>query len=151
MNSSGNPFLNPIAGIITSIYSNRVNPILRINEFHDGIDIYAEEGTDVVAVARGIVTEVSYSETYGNFLRYRLVEYEKEIEIFYAHLDKVLVEVGDIVGSGDIVGKCGMTGLSTGPHLHYSIYIENSTVDPLGFVSLEMTEEVKNKLIGRSE
>lgn len=138
-------------GVITSLYSQRVNPVLNNLEFHDGIDIYNEVGTDVVSVAKGVVTEVRYSETYGNLLKYQVQNWNnsKKIEIMYAHLDKILVEEGDILKEGDIVAKSGETGLATGPHLHYSIFVDDKAINPLSFLHLELTEEAKNKLLER--
>ncbi len=135
-------------GVITSLYGERINPLLLQKEFHNGIDIYNEIGTEVYAVGYGLVKEARYSETYGNVLIYEVIDGNKktEIEVFYGHLDKILVNVGDKVLKGEIVGKSGNTGLVTGPHLHYSIFIDGKTINPFSFVALSMTDEVANEV-----
>lgn len=136
-------------GVITSLYGKRVNPVLLTDELHDGIDIYNKVGTDVVSVAKGVVTEVRYSETYGNVLVYEILDHNRDtkIEVFYGHLDKILVSVGDNVLKGEVVGKSGDSGLTTGPHLHYTILIDDKSIDPFDFVKLKMTEEVAKEVI----
>ncbi len=126
------------------MYGKRENPVLKTDEFHNGIDIFNEVGTNVIAVGDGVVRSVRYSETYGNVLVYEINNNSKNnrIEVFYGHLKKVLVDVGDKVSKGEVVGKSGDTGLVTGPHLHYTILINGKSINPLGFVKLSMTEEV---------
>ncbi len=135
-------------GVITSLYGKRVNPVLHTAELHNGIDIYNEVGTDVFAVANGLVREVRYSKTYGNILVYEVTDENENnrIEVFYGHLKKVLVDVGDRVSVGEVVGKSGDTGLVTGPHLHYTVMINGNTINPLRFVELDMTEEVTKEI-----
>ncbi len=91
----------------------------------------------------GVVKEVRKSETYGNVLVYEIISNDicSEVEVFYAHLDKILVGVGDRVKKGEVVAKSGSTGLVTGPHLHYSILIDGITINPLNFVELPITVE----------
>ncbi len=103
----------------------------------------------IVAVADGVVTDVKKSETYGNILVYKLNGTNKDVKVFYGHLDKVLVEVGEKVKQGEKVAKCGETGLVTGAHLHYSIYVDNKTVNPLTYVKLDLTDDAKNEILSR--
>ncbi len=133
-------FTNPMDGYITSTYGNRINPVLNKNEFHNGVDIYGEVGQDVFAIADGIVTEVRYSKTYGNVVKYRLKDFEK-YEVFYAHLDKVKVKVGESITKGNVIAKCGNTGLTTGPHLHFTLYRDDETVDAINLLDMEITNE----------
>ncbi len=132
-------FVNPVNGVITSLYGYRINPVLKTQEFHNGIDIYEEVGTDVVAVWDGEVTEVRNSKSYGNVLKYRILNNSKyksaDVEVFYAHLDKVLVSVGDKIKKGEVVAKSGETGLVTGPHLHYTVLVDGKTINPISFLS----------------
>ncbi len=139
----------PLNSYITSTYGSRVNPVLKTNEFHDGIDIYGQVGDDVYAVADGVVTDIETSKTYGNVLVYKLKGTDKDVKIFYGHLDKVLVKVGEKIKKGEKVAKCGETGLVTGAHLHYSIFVDNKTVDPLPYVKLDMTDEAKMEIQNR--
>ncbi len=134
---------------ITSTYGARVNPVLNTSEFHDGIDIYGQVNDDVLAVGNGVVTEVKKSDSYGNVLIYQLKGTKKPVSVFYGHLDKILVEVGDEIKQGEVVAKCGNTGLVTGAHLHYSIYVDGETIDPLRYVKLNLTEEAKNEILDR--
>ena len=127
-------WLWPVEGVITSQWGERQNPLLHKQEFHDGLDIAVAEGTDVVAVRGGIVTEVRTSATYGRLLKY---ETEDGYTVMYAHLSKVLVKKGDEVQQGQVIAHSGNTGLSTGPHLHYSIQKDGEWQDPLSFLSSE--------------
>lgn len=126
-------WLAPVKGVITSACGERVNPILGKQEIHNGLDIAVEEGTDVVAVKSGTVTEVRTSATYGKVLKY---ETEDGYEVMYAHLSQVLVKKGDEIRQGQVVAKSGNTGLSTGPHLHYSLWRNGELIDPMDFVSM---------------
>jgi len=131
--------VNPVYGIITSLFGHRINPVLGIPEFHDGIDIAVSEGTGVIAVKDGIVIEVRYSNSFGNLVRYRTSD---GYEIMYAHLKTIHVEVGDEIELGQIIAYSGNTGLSTAPHLHYTIWRNGVLIDPIYFVDLPYTEIV---------
>ncbi len=141
--------INPMDSYITSTYGSRVNPVLNTSEFHNGIDVYGQVGDDVFAVADGVVTEVKKSDSYGNVLVYKIYGTNKEVSVFYGHLDKVLVEVGEEIKRGEVVAKCGKTGLVTGAHLHYSVYVDGETVDPINYVKLDLTDEAENEILGR--
>ena len=125
-------WLSPVEGVITSACGNRINPILGKRENHNGLDIAVAEGTDIVAVKSGRVTEVRTSATYGKLLKY---ETEDGYTVMYAHLSKVLVKPGESVKQGQVVAKSGNTGLSTGPHLHYSLWKGDELLDPMDFLS----------------
>jgi len=123
-----------VEGIITSACGERVNPVLHKQELHDGIDIAVAEGTAVAAVKSGTVTEVRTSATYGKLLRYQT---EDGYEVMYAHLSEVLVKKGDEISQGQVVAKSGNTGLTTGPHLHYSLWRDGELLDPAEYLSAE--------------
>ena len=127
-------------GVITSSCGTRENPILQKEELHDGLDIAVAEGTDVLAVKSGTVTEVRTSATYGKLLKFETTD---GYEIMYAHLSEVLVKKGEKVEQGQVVAKSGNTGLSTGPHLHYGIYKDGALLDPMDFITLSWTDGVK--------
>ncbi len=133
-------------GVITSLYGNRINPVLGTKLSHEGIDIYNVIGTDVVAVADGVVVEVLQSKTYGKSLKYKLDLNGVEVEVFYAHLNEILVKVGESVKQGDVVGKCGATGMVTGPHLHYELLLKGENINPIKYIDLGYSDEIKNKL-----
>lgn len=117
--------LNPISGKlrVSSGFGMRVHPILRYLRPHKGVDLRANSGTPIRAVMDGVVIETRYDSYYGNFIRIR---HNDDLVTLYGHCSKTLVKKGDRIQSGQIIGKVGMTGLATGPHLHFEI-IENGT------------------------
>lgn len=117
-------------------------------EFHTGIDIATNEGTEVVAVRSGAVTKVGVSNTYGNYVKYAT---EDGYEVMYAHLSRVLVDENAEVKKGEVVALSGNTGLSTGPHLHYGLSKKDELIDPMDFVELEYTQEVVEEYKKRGE
>ena len=127
-------WIEPVNGIITSSCGERENPILQKMEYHNGLDIAVAENTQAVAVKSGIVTEVRNSETLGKVLKY---ETEDGYTVMYAHLNDVLVKKGENVKQGQIVAMTGNTGLSTGPHIHYSIWRGDMLINPMQFVDLD--------------
>ena len=127
-------WLPPVKGVITSACGERVNPILGKRENHNGLDIAVAEGTAVIAVKSGKVTEVRTSATYGKLLEYETTD---GYTVMYAHLSKVLVQEGEMVKQGQKVAESGNTGLSTGPHLHYSLWKGEKLLDPMDYLSAE--------------
>lgn len=85
---------------------------------HTGLDMAAAEGTPLVAVAQGTITEVSYDGAYGNKT---VLTLEDGTEIWYCHQSSTAASVGDVVGPGDPIGAVGSTGNTTGPHLHIEV------------------------------
>ncbi|MBE6011551.1 M23 family metallopeptidase [Anaeropeptidivorans aminofermentans] len=136
-------WINPLTGIITSGFGERINPVLNKKELHNGIDIAADEGTGVLAVQNGTVTRIYRSSTYGNAMEYKT---DNGYDVMYAHLKKVLVKEGDRVEKGQIVALSGKTGLVTGPHLHYTLIKDGKLIDPITFVELPYTADVKANL-----
>ena len=127
-------WIPPVNGVITSACGERVNPILGKRENHNGLDIAVAEGTAVIAVKSGKVTEVRTSATYGKLLEYETTD---GYTVMYAHLSKVLVQEGEQVKQGQKVAESGNTGLSTGPHLHYSLWKGEKLLDPMDYLSAE--------------
>jgi len=125
-------WLSPVEGVITSGCGERENPILHKQENHNGLDIAVAEGTDVIAVKSGTVTEVRTSATYGKVLQYETTD---GYTVMYAHLSEVLVKEGEEIWQGEVVAKSGNTGLSTGPHLHYSLWKGETLLDPMEYLS----------------
>ena len=119
-------------GVITSACGTRENPILHKEELHDGLDIAVAEGTEILAVKSGTVTEVRNSVTYGKLLKFETTD---GYQVMYAHLSEVLVEKGEKVKQGQVVAKSGNTGLSTGPHLHYSLWKDGKLLNPIDMIS----------------
>ena len=118
-----------------------MNPVFNKEEFHDGIDIAAATGTSVAAAMDGVVTVSSWSNTYGNYIIFITKE---GYEIKYAHLLKSFVKSGDTVEQGQIIAQSGNTGLTTGPHLHYSISDATGYIDPFSYVNLDYTPKARS-------
>lgn len=115
-------------GILTSGFGYRSSPITGRRKFHSGVDLSAERGTRVYAVARGVVAMADYNSGYG-----RMVEIDHGLGIIsrYAHNSSVFVEEGDWVDAGQVIATVGTTGQTTGPHLHFELLIDGDAVDPL--------------------
>lgn len=125
--NDGVPFLiHPTnGGIITSRFGNRWG------RNHNGIDIGHKEGDNVYSAFDGIVKECRYDSGYGNKI---IVKHENNIETVYAHLSKFDINKGDVVKAGDLIGRVGTTGKSTGPHLHFEVRINGVPVNPETFI-----------------
>lgn len=115
---------------ISSVFSkSRFHPVLKRSRAHNGVDFAAPTGTPVRSVADGVVTMAGYNSGGGNTVKVRHGRYETA----YLHLSKIdpRVKAGSKVSRGQVIGKVGMTGLATGPHLHFSFYDQGRYVDPL--------------------
>ena len=100
---------------------------------HPGVDLRAPKGTGVESIADGVVVEVEEVPVgYGHFVR---IAHEGTLSTLYAHLDKVEVEPGEKVIRGQQIGDVGMTGWTTGPHLHFEVMVGNKAVNPLDIIS----------------
>lgn len=119
-------------GVISSPCGARTNPVLDVEEYHNGLDIAADEGSNVYAVRSGIVTDIHFSETYGNVMSYKTND---GYTIVYNHLKSILVEEGEKITQGEVVAYVGSTGLVTGPHLHYTVYLDSMLMDPRQFTT----------------
>ena len=117
-------------GKITSKYGNRTHPILKSVKFHRGVDIAVSIGTPVYSGIKGIVTFAGKKGNYGNLVE---IEGNDGIKVRYAHLNSIDVVTGQKVSDGEKVAETGNTGMSTGPHLHYEIIIDENPVNPLDF------------------
>ncbi len=118
------------SGKITSKFGNRNHPVLKSVKFHRGVDIAVSLGTPVYAGIKGIVTFAGKRGNYGNLVE---IEGSDGIKVRYAHLSKIDVVAGQRVSDGEKVAETGNTGMSTGPHLHYEIIVDESPVNPLNF------------------
>lgn len=114
-------------GYISSGFGNRLHPFSGKHHFHNGIDISAPSGTDVMASRAGIIESVEYDDVCGNYIR---IKHENNYETIYCHLKKVFVQLNQQVQSGMIIGTVGTTGMSTGPHLHFEIRNLGDPKDP---------------------
>lgn len=131
LNNLSSPYIlslaSPVEGEISAPYGH-----LQSN-FHKGIDFRADEGTPVYAAADGIVIEPVDVDTGDG--KNVIISHYTNVNTFYAHLSKVIVNEGDKVKQGDLIGYVGSTGASTGPHLHFELCIDGEYVDPIDYFS----------------
>ena len=130
----GGTFAWPAPGYytITSSYGMRFHPVIKVYRTHTGMDIGAPMGSYAIAANDGIVTTSTYSNSYGNMI---IIDHGGGVTTLYAHGSELLAQVGDIVKRGDAIMKVGSTGWSTGPHLHFEIRINGTTIDPYPYVT----------------
>ncbi len=122
----------PARGILGSGFGVRQSPFTETKVFHHGVDIDAPPGTPVKSAAGGKVVRSGYEPLYGNVV---VVDHGYGYRTLYAHLSERIVEGGAIVRKGDIVGKVGGTGRTTGPHLHYEVHVNGLAVNPARFLN----------------
>jgi murein DD-endopeptidase MepM/ murein hydrolase activator NlpD len=126
------PSIMPTKGWLTSAFMReRVHPILHLARPHEGIDVSAPMGAEIEAPAAAIVTEVRWEEGYGNIIT---LDHGYGLVTRFAHCSKILVARGTRVKRGQKIALVGSTGLSTGPHLHYEVWVNGKPVDPMKYV-----------------
>lgn len=116
---------------ISSNYGYRSDPFKGSSAFHAGIDIPGRTGDPIYAAEEGRVTAAEQSGARGKYI---IIEHEGGLETWYMHLSALDVTPGEQVAKGDIIGKLGNTGRSTGPHLHFQVVKHNKTVNPLDYL-----------------
>ncbi|MBQ8798830.1 MAG: peptidoglycan DD-metalloendopeptidase family protein [Lachnospiraceae bacterium] len=116
---------------IYSYFGNRISPITGKKEYHSGIDIGGAYGADIVASLAGKVIKSTWTAMNGNHV---VIDHGNGVQTYYLHASKLLVKAGDYVKQGQVIMKCGSTGWSTGPHLHFTIRINGTPVDPCKYV-----------------
>ncbi len=121
-------YVIPIHGKISSGYGYRLHPITGLPDFHKGIDIPADEGTEISAFRSGTVIQAQSSVSFGNFVA---IQHENGVITRYGHCSRLNVKVGDMVEAGDVIGFVGNTGYSTGSHCHFDISVNGVFVNPL--------------------
>lgn len=125
------PSIRPTKGLITSTFGYRKSPFTGLRDFHSGLDIGAKIGSPVKATADGKVT---FADRQGYLGKLVVIDHGHGLITRYAHLSKILINCGDIVKKGEIVGKVGNTGKSTGSHLHYEVHLDGVPVNPLKYI-----------------
>ncbi len=126
---------------ITSEFGKRQNPFGRGYELHDGIDFAGNYGTPVYATAAGTVLKTGWLGGYGKRV---LVEHPHGYRTLYGHLSEIAVDANTPIERGQLLGYVGSTGRSTGPHLHYSIYLDETAIDPKDYLDETPTTLPKN-------
>lgn len=126
------PLRRPMSNTeITSTFGSRLDPFLGTWAMHAGIDFRGETGTPVYATARGRVAEAGWSGGYGQMVE---IDHGHGMSTRFGHLSAILVAPGQSVEPGQMIGRVGSTGRSTGPHLHYETRIDDGAVDPIRFL-----------------
>lgn len=122
----------PSSSRITSGFGGRESPTEGASSNHQGMDIGAPTGSNIVAAADGTVTISTYSYSAGNYI---MLNHGGGVSTVYMHCSQLLVSAGDTVKQGQVIAKVGSTGYSTGPHLHFGVRLNGSYVNPAKYVS----------------
>ena len=129
------PELHPLGNFkfshTSSTFGMRKDPVTKEDKMHKGVDFSAKTGTPVIATASGTVEKVeSLKGGYGNYIQ---IKHDDQYQTLYAQLSEMDVKAGDKVEKGQLIGKVGSTGHSTGPHLHYEVIKAGERVDPIDY------------------
>ena len=126
------PSRNPLDGLrLTSDFGMRIHPVLGGHRMHKGIDLASPIGTPVHATADGVIGRADWFSSYGLFVA---IEHGDSLETRYGHMSQLNVAAGQIVHKGDIIGYVGLTGRTTGAHLHYEVRIGGEAVNPVPYL-----------------
>ncbi|WP_020409318.1 M23 family metallopeptidase [Hahella ganghwensis] len=125
---AGRPILK---GWLSSYYGYRSDPFTGKRAWHAGVDFAGKEGSDIVAVAGGVVTHASERYGYGQLVE---INHGGGLVTRYAHCKEILVAVGDVVQKGQALALMGSTGRSTGPHVHFEVRKNGKPMDPAKFI-----------------
>ncbi|MCU0243129.1 MAG: M23 family metallopeptidase [Vicinamibacteria bacterium] len=128
---SSTPSIWPVRGYLSAGFGNRIDPFTGQRDFHPGIDISTPLGTKVQAPADGVVVFVGPKGGYGNAI---VIDHGYGMNTRFAHLDNFNVKLGQRVKRGDVIGFVGNTGRSTAPHLHYEVWVNNQTQNPIYYI-----------------
>lgn len=133
---------------MSSGYGYRVDPIYGSSKFHEGLDFAASKGTNVFATGEGKVKVAGREAGYGNVID---IDHGYNYLTRYAHLSEILVKPGEEVKRGQLIGKVGSTGKSTGPHLHYEVRYKDVPQNPVNFYFMDLTPEEYYEMIRIAE
>jgi len=125
--SNYTPSIWPVIGHISDSFGERLDPFSGEGAFHTGVDVSADYGTPVHVTADGVVTIAENHSGYGRLV---IVDHGFGITTFYAHLSAYSVMAGGHVKRGEVIGFTGISGRSTGPHVHYEVRVNNAPVNP---------------------
>lgn len=128
---SHTPVMAPLVGVITDGFGPRLDPVTRKPAFHDGLDISVALGTVVTAPADGVVVFANRDSGYGKMLK---INHGYGYTTVYGHLERFLVKEGTKVTRGQAIGKVGLSGRTTGPHLHYEVWKDGEKQNPLHYI-----------------
>lgn len=126
------PSIWPVQGFVTSGFGHRHAPLRGGTRFHEGIDIASPVGTPIKAPADGVVTFAGYKSGLGKVI---VVDHGYGISTMYGHNAQINVTEGDRIKRGMIIASIGMTGRTTGPHLHYQVMVDGVPIDPMKYIA----------------
>ncbi|MDE6801913.1 MAG: M23 family metallopeptidase, partial [Muribaculaceae bacterium] len=147
------PSIQPVSSeslrTMASGYGRRVDPVYGTVRFHEGMDFSAPIGTPVYATGDGVVTAAGrVMSGYGNMVD---IDHGFNYMTRYAHLNDVLVKPGQVVKRGDLIGRVGNTGKSTGPHLHYEVRFKGQPQNPVNYYFQDLTPEEYAEMVIEAE
>ena len=125
------PSIRPTRGWLSSGFGNRISPFTNEKEFHKGIDLSTRMNTPIVAPADGVVSSSGRDHAMGKMLT---INHSYGLKTRYGHLSKILVKKGQYVKRGQEIALVGDSGRTTGPHLHYEVYLNGLPVNPLRYI-----------------
>jgi len=125
------PSIWPVMGWVTSGFGYRTNPFTGLTQMHEALDISNRVGTPVVAPANGIISDIGNDKAVGKVV---VIFHGFGMTTRYGHLNKVFVKIGQSVKRGDKIAEIGMTGKTTGPHLHYEVRLNGISVNPARYI-----------------
>lgn len=117
----------------SSPFGYRIHPVYGDWRFHYGVDLSAPSGTPIYATRNGVVTSADYDWSAGYFVN---IDHKDGFSSRYLHMTHFVVSPGEYVYAGQVIGYCGSTGTSTGPHLHFSVYYNGTAVNPADYISI---------------
>ncbi len=146
------PAIMPISELdlrqMASGYGYRVDPVYGTGKFHEGMDFASDRGTPVYATGDARVESAKWHSGYGNLI---VLDHGYNYTTRYAHLNEMNVTTGQMVKRGDLIGKVGNTGKSTGPHLHYEVRYKGVPQNPVNYYFYDLTPQQYNEMIQRAE
>lgn len=146
------PAIQPVSELdlrqMASGYGYRVDPVYGTAKFHEGMDFASDIGTPVYATGDARVESAKWHSGYGNLI---VLDHGYNYTTRYAHLSEMKVQTGQLVKRGDLIGRVGNTGKSTGPHLHYEVRYKGQPQNPINYYFYDLTPEQYNEMILRAE
>ncbi|OGP77153.1 MAG: hypothetical protein A2V86_10050 [Deltaproteobacteria bacterium RBG_16_49_23] len=125
------PSIWPVQGWVTSDFGFRTNPFTGLTQMHEGIDVSNRTGTVVIAPGHGFVSDIGSDLVHGKFV---VISHGFGMTTRYSHLNQALVKIGQKTKRGDKIAEVGMTGKTTGPHLHYEVRLNGIPVNPMRYI-----------------
>ena len=126
------PSIAPTSGRMGSGFGPRIHPVTgEIGKVHQGVDISNDRWTPIYATADGVIEHAMYNPSFGNFVA---INHGNGLRTRYGHMQMLLVKPGQLVRRYETIGYMGSTGMSTGPHLHYEVWVGERPVNPVAYI-----------------